>query len=377
MHNNTQTYIRRDATTCVSAKRGLRHKLLCLCALTLILASCTNDDDFGKTAPLTLDVPVELVVSNMPVDGARAMGDPGMDGVLPPPANIYVFAWMQISSGQWNVYCGKTEGLTAGDWEYTAGEDADFPNSRYLLKKNVPVKFGSSSVTGAGDLTIGRIYAIAANRKFTDEQLRTMLGAYSDAVGSSMAIQVSASPDATLQAVQAVFDSDWKSADYRDLYSTPAADTNVDENDENKLTNGEIKYIAADNAVKQGHIRLYHVAAKYDFTWEIDADLQSATSVNSITVTGLPTVCNIFKPTTNTAGTAQLSLTTADGGINTGNKWIGRECIYGLQRADATLNYTVTFAGTANRPQAERTFTPANPNTIFTGWYRVLATVAR
>ncbi len=61
-----------------------------------------------------------------------------------------------------------------------------------------------------------------------------------------------------------------------------------------------------------------------------------------------------------------------DAPINPGNKWIGRQYIYALQPATADINYRVTFEG--GRAAASRTFDVTNPNTLFTGWYRIIAT---
>ena len=127
-----------------------------------------------------------------------------------------------------------------------------------------------------------------------------------------------------------------------------------------------------------GPVRLYHCAAKYDFTWEVAAALQGTTSLSSITLRNLPTTCRVFQPTQNPAGTATRTVignAEADNRLTPANQWIGRAYTYALQPPAGTVDYTVTFAGSASRPQKEASFTPALLNDTYTGWYRIIANI--
>ncbi len=141
-----------------------------------------------------------------------------------------------------------------------------------------------------------------------------------------------------------------------------------------------------DNALTCSTVKLYHVAAKVDFTWEIPSSLRSTVEMEKIECSALPTTCKVFVPTDNPAGTGTslviapttLSASTPANYVNEGNKWIGRAYAYMLQPpSPGAVSYTVTFGGTGQRPTSAGMITPptATYNTTFTGWYRVVADV--
>ncbi len=364
-------------------------KYLHILFLAVVLAACSNDDD-QWTAPkkdvLTLTVPIELRMSQPLADGTRAaIGDPGYDDQLDPPTILYVFSWIKgpkgdATEGKITAQYFKKE-VDATDWVYNAADNY------YRLSQDINLKYEELVLdlyqaelqTGKNLLHIGNTYVVATNKALTDAQVQDIAGDGITTTGGSVLWVPESAPQ--FATAKVTFDyTQWTSADFRDLYSNPAND---DTKDTRGATNGQIlyKYDAAQTDSKKhelvmGDVRLYHVAAKYDFTWEVAKDIQSTTAVNTITVTDLPTQCTIFNPVNNPtdAQTASAEEITTD----VGSQWLGREVVYGLQRSDAKMIYDVTFKdvdgdGTA-KSNVTTTFSPTKDN-LFTGWYRVIATV--
>lgn len=335
-----------------------------LCAL--LLTACGTEDIDGGQKALRLTVPVQLTTANANYLTSRATGDPGIDDELAPPANLYVFAWMQSSPSRYELYYTSRTGLTADDWTYLIGSDAEDQDSRYQLNTQLELPF-QSSVTEAddGDM-VGRVYAIATTRPLTNAQLQAVAGYYQAALTSPTSIIVDSSPEASFEMATASFE-DWSSEDLRDLYSNPIDDTATDANG---IGNGKIVYDSSvDDRARCGTVRLYHCAAKVDFTWEMDASLITSESVNSIVIHELPTSCSLFAPTYNPDDIYREETITTD--VDT--KWIGREYRYVLQPSIGDISYSVYF--NEGRDPTSMMFSPVTINRVFTGWYRIVAKV--
>ncbi len=94
------------------------------------------------------------------------------------------------------------------------------------------------------------------------------------------------------------------------------------------------------------------------------------TPTNSYIIGGLATDADVANGINH--GTAQA--------INPGNKWIGREYFYALQPSSSKIEYTVEFEsidGTTTKAPVNASFAPAVPSSVFTGWYRINATVTK
>lgn len=332
-----------------------------------MLAACSNDEPALQRQVSTLSVPIEVAVSTPDVSVSRALGDPGLDDELPPPANLYVLAWLETADSKYELTYKAFTGLTTADWEYQQGalqEDAD---ARYRLRNKVILPFKSAARPGTTGTPVGRVYAIASTRALTDVQLKAITTAtYESVIGATEAKTFTTSADATLQA--AVLDcAGWTGVELRDLYTNPAGDLRTDAGG---VGNGRVIYdTGVEGGVRCGEVRLYHCAAKIDFLWEVAATLRPATYVNSITVKQLPTVCRLFDPVHNPdAATTMLSITTTPG-----SRWIGREYDYALQPATGTLTYDVDLENKTD--VANRTLVPGSLNNVFTAWYRVVANV--
>lgn len=337
-----------------------RNKILIGLA-ALLLTGCRKDGLPTEGDTFSLIAPIEVLTGNTVLPTRALSGDPGINDELPPPANVYLFAWIQTYDDQYELYYTSRTGLTNTNWAYLRGEQQEDQNSRYRLIGNIELKFNSSVKTVSNGTQVGRTYAIATTRALTNAQLQAILTSSYQGVltNGDESMTFNTSPDATLQAATASL-SGWNSMELRDLYSTPTGDGS-----------GLIVYSSeAEAKASCEQIRLYHCAAKIDFLWEVPASQQATTSVSTIQVTQLPTTCKLFQPTANPTGNeTSVTLTTDEG-----SKWIGRNYFYALQPAMGTITYNVDFTG--SRPDLwNKTFTPTQLNTIFTGWYRVVATV--
>ncbi len=356
-------------------------------ALAVMMTACSSDDE-QWTAPdkdaVRLTLPIELRMSQPLADGTRAaIGDPGYDDRLDPPTILYVFSWIQEPGA--NTYSAQyfKREVAATDWVYNATDNY------YRLSKDIELKYNVDIQAYTDGQRVGFTYVVATNKAFTDTQLQAIATTASANETGVVIWDSDAKPTFTDAVVEFNYD-EWKSDHFRDLYSNPANDPVKDARD---ALNGEILYQHnttptdehPEHELVMGNIRLYHVAAKYDFTWEVaDKELQKTTAVNTITVTGLPTQCKIFEPANNPDGTAIETASTEPIKTDIGSQWIGRGVVYGLQRADASLPYTVTFKDvdgldtTPTKADVSTTFTlptGVTKNALFTGWYRVIAEV--
>ena len=337
--------------------------------MTLTLVGCSSDDDEQPGQEVTLTIPIEIYSANPEVQSSDAktrvsQGDPGNDVVFKEPLYLYIYACVYEKDGNTSTH----ELLTDTIGPVPSGEDDS--KTKWTLKeedtqdehweKNVAVTFKIEKTFDAAQ-GVSRVYAIAS---------RVHLG-----VGGKKVLPTdypSSTDKSTVEAMTLDL-SAFTSDELKDIYSTPLGDTN----------NGVITSTTNNNVTTLtcSAVRLYHVAAKVDFTWEVASKIQSTTELASITCTDLPTTCKVFEPTNNPTGTGSCIVlgTSADNPVNevnAGNKWLGRAYAFMLQPpSPGTISYTVKFGGTSGRNEKSASIKPTTLNDKFTGWYRVIATV--
>ena len=344
-----------------------------------LFAACSDDDTTQEMQTVTMTIPIEVYSSNNEVTSrAASQGDPGNAVVFEQPLYLYVYACVGETDASSNatyellykefVHPSKS-GQTVDDYSpynWTL-VDEDTKNERWTKDVDVTFKI-TAALTGDS-----RVFAIASrddlSSKFTTKYSASQTGTTlkSDVEAITLGL------------------SDFTSDQLKDIYSTPLGDTN----------NGVIKSTTNNNVTTLtcSTVRLYHVAAKVDFTWEVASTLQSTTELASITCTGLPTTCKVFEPTNNPTGTGScIVLGTSNSSststtpspsdpvneVNAGNKWLGRAYAFMLQPpSTGEINYTVTYGGSGNKTATTSSITPDKTtySKVFTGWYRVVATV--
>ncbi len=347
-------------------KNRMKHTLLKIFPLLALLlcAACSSDDDDKKGGQeITLDIPIDIYSANASVATRVDQGDPGNDVVFKAPLYLYVYAY--ISENEGNSYELLTQTFTYTEEEAASAwtkQDENTANERW--RKNVRVTF-KLGTTFHDELGKSRVYAIASR---TD-----LSGVLPDVTGTSSTYTTKES----LEAMTADFSS-FTSDQLKDIYSTPANDKS---SPVASTDNGVI--VENNNILTCSTVKLYHVAAKVDFTWEVAASLHKTVNLEKIECTGLPTICKVFEPTENPTGTGSsvvLGVQPLNPAfvVNEGNKWIGRAYAFMLQPpSPGTVNYTVTFGGSGLRPNTTGSITPVTDaySNVYTGWYRVVADV--
>ena len=344
----------------------LKH-VICIVATAFALVACSSDNDNMTNAArtVTLTIPVEIYSGHEEMTDTRAasQGDPGTTVDFKAPLYLYIYAYITEGDGSSHellaqTFTYNTDTEASGAWTL---KDAGTANERW--QKNVRVTFTLSS-SFYDELGKSRVFAVASRRDI------------------SSLLPNDASAAATVFGTMDSFKSytldfsSIKGDELKDIYSTPYNDHTTPYA---STDNGLI--VGADNTLTCSNVKLYHVAAKVDFTWQVASELQNSTAVASITCAGVPTTCKVFEPTANptTAITNCLVLGAAADNpafeVNAGNKWLGRAYAYMLQPADGSISYTVTYSGSAGKETTSKTFVPASPNTVFTGWYRIVANV--
>lgn len=307
--------------------------------LILMLTACSSEEE-ERMESFTVSVPIEIVTTQ-PQFTTRTAGDPGLDDELKVPAHVYIWIWLKNAD---DTYSTKFVELhpEAGDWN-TSGDGV------YIYNKEL--KYTFSTLVERKNPIEGVVYAVASEKAIDNVATIVANGT------NHTADDFGTFPNWELNVIG------WTPEQLRDLYSTP----------DSKVTgSNKEQTMAVDGAkIRFSNVKLYHCAAKVDFQWEVQEAKRNTTWVNSITVTGLPTSCKLFKPTqnTNAGGTATIT-------ANDGNKWTGREYTYVLQPENGTITYNVDLEGKTDVSGA--TFTPSKVDetfTAFTGWYRIRATV--
>ncbi len=346
-----------------------------------LFAACSEDDTTQEMQTVTMTIPVEVYSFNSELETrAASQGDPGNDVVFEQPLYLYVYACVSETDASNTatyelLYKAIAPAQTGEDDSQNKWTLADQDTKDERWKKDVNVTFKIQAALTDNS----RVFAIASRDDLSGKFQKTYNGTQT---GTGLRSEVEAM---TLDL------SAFTSSQLKDIYSTPLGDTN----------NGVITSQTNNNVTTLtcSTVKLYHVAAKVDFTWEVSSTLQSTTELASITCTGLPTTCKVFEPTnnpitdangiaTNTGscivlGTKSSSSTGTPSPdpvneVNAGNKWLGRAYAFMLQPpTDGKINYTVTYAGSANKTATTSCITPSTStySNVFTGWYRVIATV--
>ena len=346
----------------------MKHKLSIIFPLLalLLLAACSSDnnDDAKGGREITLDIPIDIYSANTEVSTRAAdQGDPGNDVVLNAPLYLYVYAYISEANG--SSYELLTQTFTYTEEEASSAWTLQNKNTAdECWRKNVRVTFRLGT-TFNNELGKSRVYAIASR---------------TDLSNVLPTVTAQSSTYTTMAALEAMtMDcSRFTSSQLRDIYSTPANDRN---NPVKSTDNGII--VENNKILTCSTVKLYHVAAKMDFTWEIPSSLRPSVEIQQIECTDLPTTCKVFVPTDNPTGTGSTIVigssptTNAANFIDKGNKWIGRAYAFILQPpSPGTVNYTVTFgSGSRNNTTGSITPTTASYSSIYTGWYRVIADV--
>lgn len=342
--------------------------------VALLFVACTGNEDVeGEQQGAVLDIPIAVCESSTPslseVVSRATTGDPGLDENLPAPKFLYV--WIVEGDRVWY----KKYNTDESDWTAMKDEPErwDYTTFKFELPKGVSFNNGTKI----------QVYAIAAQHELPDTGFDAITTEGGLSGLSALILDLAGWQNANAAA------HSWALGN---LYSTPLALMGNGNSDavppyikNDQLQNGTytVRKVGLNISLAENRpTRLYHCAAKADFKWEVASTLQPTVSVQSITLTGLPTQLRVFEPTHNpTTSLTPCILLKASDAVNPltpGNKWIGREYAYVLQPptttsdSDGIIHYNVAFSGGHTTVTTQ---TPAATNPVFTTWYRVNANI--
>lgn len=367
---------------------------------TLLFVACAGDVEepvVEASEPVVLSIPISVydVASPLTAD-SRTTGDPGVMEDLPAPTQLYIWVDLVNEAGEKCLYYVAPPSDPANWTREGTGTDR-----RWVRQITAPIPEGLK-LKNASTL---QFYIIATHGNELPESLITGVNGHFGSWGTNGVTTYTGDLSALQNAVVNL--NGWENSNalqhstaLGNLYSTPLALMGNGNDDAtaagisapNALLNNGTYTVIRDgentSLVEVHPTRLYHCAAKADFKWEVATALQPDVSVESITVTDLPTQLRVFQPTHNPAPTADAStyyscrlLGTGDvvNTVNDGNRWIGRRYAYVLQPPtttsgdDGRLTYDVTFTG-GRTAVTDRSSSPAT-NPVFTTWYRINANI--
>ncbi len=159
--------------------------------------------------------------------------------------------------------------------------------------------------------------------------------------------------------------TDKESEALKNLYSSPY---NL------KNANGDYYGQVSDYATNSPYINmvLYHVGAKLDLQWNVDASVQDKVKLSKIELTGLSSGGYLFKPLENTSSsTSTYTDYTETITLDAGSQWYGRQAKYVIPvKTDGSYQFpmTLTNSVSSQATTTTATATPSTTNSVFVPW---------
>ena len=322
-----------------------------------LMSACSSHDDEGLSVVGSRTVTLRIFVPMGDDLSTRAPGDPGVSSSLSAPTIAYVFF---VQNG--NVVTLRNEANDAdlpckfslAD-DFGTAEEEDYAGTLSTTDDRV-WRFPSKKFTVTDGSKAGKFYVVVSNRPLMS--------------GGTELSNLSVSTEADVLALTFDLnnaDADEQAANIADLpniYSTPY----------NYQPDGSTYYgtlpIGADHVVD---LMLYHVAARVDVKWNVDASLQTTRKVKTMAVDQLKLKgCKIFKPMENTSlgdSPYSLSLKTV---AEVGRQWYGRASFYAIPYVTSDhfpMDLVVDNSDASHTTTVKLNMTAAD--LVFVPWIRV------
>lgn len=322
-------------------------KFLLAISFLLLIVSCSTSDDAEDGDYVRMPVTLYIPASDEPP--TTRVGDPGTYEQFKLPRYAYIYIICKSPTGE-DIVVRSTPQLN-GSWTKThyAGAMATSGDSVYQYNGNIEVRLP------VGRTATGKVYValstVALNGLPTGNEGYVTTG----------------ETETTVQNYQFTLNDETR-AELANIYSTPY----------NYRPDG-VTYYGTMNDINtltpSIEIVLYHVAAKLDLLWNVDASIQQTTAVNKIKLS-LPDVqsCYIFRPLDNSQ-----TETFTDSIVTTkGTQWYGRDYRYIIPVAGSDGTYTfdadlTTTSGSRSTTVNAGIINRAQP---FTPWMRGTITVS-
>lgn len=138
-----------------------------------------------------------------------------------------------------------------------------------------------------------------------------------------------------------------------------------------KNANGDYYGQVSDYATNSPYINmvLYHVGAKLDLQWNVDASVQDKVKLSKIELTGLSSGGCLFKPLENTSASTPPYTETFT--LDAGSQWYGRQATYVIPvKTDGSYKFPMTLTNSmSGQPTSTTaTATPSTTNSVFVPW---------
>ena len=270
--------------------------------------------------PFSLCLPVSEVISPSyaPAKMKNAMGDPGKAEKFELPRYAYIFI-LKKNGEDWNVFETFEETLSSNDWvkQRYYGIFKTEGDSIFRYTKNIRLLLNANG-------EIGRVYAIASNKKLTFNvaNLKSLT-----TLEEVLDLKINTAPDSIQQNLQNIYSSPYN-------YNNPSTDEYY----------GSFDNIGSKVATL--NLLLYHIAAKVDIKWNVEDSVRidRVTPANGVRLTYMDAIhlytgdAYCFKPMENVVDGSPLSTggtVHIVGPKDEGLWWEGRSYFY-------TIPYTTT-----------------------------------
>ena len=336
---------------------AMRHGAMLL-IVALLFPACINDNDEPTPSTRTVTMPIVLRIHSGQVM-TKSKGDPGITETFALPEYAYLFVYLERGGAVYKTYYTPF----ALDPELWVSDTND---GRYITTDDPIYRYTGNlnfQIAPSDEWTSGRVYVAVSKQELHLTCNGTDLSTLSDP--ETLPMQTLES----LQGVTFTVDTDVKDR-LQDIYSTPY-DYNVSGNYYVMLDRTDANRPRAD-------LLLYHVAAKVDLMWNVDATVQSELRISELTLLDLfGDEAYLFRPMENAepATTYQKTLFNTYTGDDVGSQWYGRRYIYAIPYYNASSHFPVSTAWQFNGDASgsyKVIFDNAKPsqNAGFTPWVR-------
>lgn len=330
--------------------------------LLALLPGCGADSEPPSPEPGFVTLPVRIAI---PFEGeieGRAPADPGQPETWDFPAAGIIYLVCE-TPGETTI-SRISASFSPSRW--VADTDAAY-HRIYTYQDHIEARMPS-------DVTAARVYVALGNRDFEGR-----LSSYSAAPATEQEVKEITFHLKGFEKADGSVDEEARDKFLKNLYSSPCNLTREEESVYYGTVNdpsGRSPYL---------NIVCYHVGARLDLTWEVEAPVQPDVHLTFLSVTdALYTAeCSLFNPTNrgNTALTDLTEITYLSSGAfpdGAGQQWYGRDERYIIQNVDrspASLTFRLGKNWTDARVERKQPFAMGAASDIYTPWIRYLLTI--
>lgn len=314
----------------------------------LLVTACSSSDPSSEDGrmvrmPIVLAIPANEASLTAGAAGAkatRAEGDPGTYEKFQLPSYLYIYLInTSISGAPSKVLTPEGMDIKTGyslnpkKWTKTTTQDNN-KDSIYTYTDQIRIIIPE-------DRKEGVVYAAMSSVPITVNYKGTELADATFALGTEAKGK--------------------ESEALKNLYSSPY----------NNIVNRTYYGTVSDYKSNSPYINmvLYHVGAKLDLQWNVDASVQDKVKLSKIELTGLSNGGYLFKPLENTSASTSTYFETFS--LDAGSQWYGRQATYVIPvETDGSYQFPMTLTNSVSSQATTKTATatPSTTNSVFVPW---------